>query len=254
MSSLKLLLLSNSTSHGSQYLQSWRSGIDRFLSNVNSVLFVPFAAVTIDWKEYANKVSDALVKYEVKNIADCEDMTAAVNEAEAICIGGGNTFHLLLNLQKYNLLAAIKRRVQSGVPYIGWSAGSNVASLDIGSTNDMPIVWPSSDAAIGLVSYNINPHFTEYKPPKYCGEDRGKRLDECCFVKQRPIVALSEGTGILVDGEHKLQRHTIIAGENVDSVQCKLWLPDANCEQRQKIVDVAIGTDIYPIISDCRKL
>ncbi|CAG2121165.1 unnamed protein product, partial [Medioppia subpectinata] len=140
----RLLLLSNSTMCGTDYMQWSAQVIADFLpKDITSLLFIPFAAVSFDWDEYERKVSSALSQYSVTAIHKTPDYLKSVETCEAIVIGGGNTFHLLYKLQEFNLLDAIRKRVLvDGVPYVGWSAGSNVAAPDIGTTNDMPIIWP----------------------------------------------------------------------------------------------------------------
>ena len=121
----------------------------------------------------------------------------AVNPAPAVAVGGGNTFHLLHQLYHYNLIDVIREKVSLGMPYIGWSAGSNVAGLSIRTTNDMPIIEPPSFNALNLVNFQLNPHFTDYNPPGHNGETRSQRLAEFMVVdKQIPIVAIVEGTAL----------------------------------------------------------
>lgn len=133
----------------------------------------------------------------------------------------------------------------SRVPYIGWSAGSNVAGPDIGTTNDMPIIWPPSDRALALVPYNLNPHYNEWKPPNYKGEGRIDRLNECVLVKRRPIVAFAEGVGIRVtEGRHqlvapKLPEHCFEGG--CDRRCVKVW---TRTGEQTEIVEVPLDTDL----------
>lgn len=197
----RLLLLSNSTLFGQSYFEWSKSIVNDFLgSSVETILFIPFAGVTISWDEYKNLVSKALDRYKIQGIHEVEDMVQAVNSAQVICIGGGNTFNLLYKLQENNLISIIRKRIlEDGIPYIGWSAGSNVACVDIGTTNDMPVIWPSTDSALNLFPYNLNPHYTEATIPNINGESRITRLNEAFEVKQRSIVALPEGTGIKVE-------------------------------------------------------
>ena len=228
----RLLLFSNSTMAGTRYME-WASPlITSFLGpSVKEILFVPFAGVTITWDEYSKKVQEALPSYTVRPIHQTGDggraaMVEAVKKTEAIMIGGGNTFHLLYKLYEFQLLDAIRDRVlgASKTPYIGWSAGSNVAGPDIGTTNDMPIIWPESDRALNLVPYNLNPHFNEWKPPNYQGEVRGDRLNECVLLKKRPIVALAEGVAIKVEeGKHQLLAPPLSSDPNAEERTVKVW-------------------------------
>lgn len=253
MASPKLLLLSNSTLFGSSYLEGWKAVIDKFLkeSKVRKVLFIPFAAVTIDWNEYTKKVQDALTDFEIRPIHKETDVLNAITEAEAIMIGGGNTFNLLFNLHKFNLIEPIKKQVATnGKPYIGWSAGSNVATPDIGTTNDMPIIWPSSDRALGLFPYNINPHYNQHKA-KNQGESRDDRLNEAVIIKRRIIVALSEGTGILATGSpltsNILRVPTAVRIPDAP-LQVRVWQPTDE-DKNYRVVDVPLpeGEDPVPL-------
>lgn len=199
----RLLLLSNSTSAGFPYFQLWSSTVMSFLpESVRDVLFIPFAGVTIDWDDYTARVQAALPDLKLTAAHRVPDVQAAVRSAAAIMIGGGNTFNLLSELQQRDLLQLIRDRVSSGSAcYIGWSAGSNVATPDIATTNDMPIVWPEKQAALSLVPFNLNPHYTQGKPPGHQGESRDDRLNEAILKVKRNIVAVSEGIGILVEND-----------------------------------------------------
>ena len=247
--SLRALLLSNSTQTGGKYLELWASTIQGFFSKTNAkkIVFIPFAGITIDWDTYTNNVAGALPSLAILGIHHESNMLSAVNAAEGIIIGGGNTFNLLMNLQNNNLIQAIRDRVNAGIPYVGWSAGSNVASPDIGTTNDMPVVWPSTQEAINLVPFNINPHYQNWKPPGYGGEGRDQRLDEAVVVKRRNIVALSEGTGILVEGT----QYTLVKSPRnlrpQDSVlQVKIWKPSEE-DKKFTVVEVKLGDGEEPV-------
>lgn len=249
----RLLLLSNSTMSGSQYMEWSKNIITEFLTNkVKRLLFVPFAGVCIEWDAYEAKVSQALTDFEVTSIHRTDNYLEAIAKSEAIVVGGGNTFHLLYKLQEFGLLEPIRRRVMEGVPYVGWSAGSNVAAPDIATTNDMPIVWPQSQAALKLVDYNINPHFNEWTPEGYQGEGRADRLNECVVLNKRPIVAISEGVAIKVENH----RHTIVAPDlklNPDQRVVKIWLFDPTKKNKVNVIDVAFDEDISRVIREKRK-
>jgi dipeptidase E len=135
-------------------------------------------------------------------VHDAADPVGAIAGAEAIVVSGGNTFALLAALYDRGLLDAMRRRVRAGAPYIGWSAGANLACPTIRTTNDMPIVQPPSFAALGLVPFQINPHFTDALIPNHGGETRSERLEE--FLVANPeatVVGLREGTMLRVEGD-----------------------------------------------------
>jgi len=144
--------------------------------------------------------------YGIRSVHEVGDAVAAVGDAEAIAVGGGNTFHLLSQLYETGLLEAIRARALEGTPYMGWSAGSNVACRSIRTTNDMPIVEPPSFTALDLVPFQINPHYTEAQLPNHGGETRADRIGE--FVEANPgvhVVGLPEGCILhLEDGELQL--------------------------------------------------
>ena len=203
MTAPRLLLLSNSTNFGEPYLAHAREEIRRFLGPVNTVTFVPWAGVSLSWDDYARKVGDALspAGIRVVSVHEAADPRGALAEARAIAVGGGNTFHLLRHMQETGLLEAVRERVRAGLPYIGWSAGSNLACPTIRTTNDMPIVEPRNLAALGLVPFQINAHFTEAVLPRHQGETREDRLRE--FLQANPgatVVGLREGTMLRVEG------------------------------------------------------
>jgi dipeptidase E len=204
MSDKRLLLLSSSTVEGAGYLEYPESEIKDFLGDrVKRTLFVPFAAVTRTFDEYAEVVGARFAEmgYEVDSVHRAAGAREAVGRAEAILVGGGNTFHLLRGLYDADLIESIRERVLAGVPYIGWSAGSNVACPTIKTTNDMPIVEPPSLQALNLVPFQINPHYTDTHPAGHHGETREQRLEE--FVKANPdvyVVGLREGSMLRVEG------------------------------------------------------
>lgn len=205
MSSGRLLLLSNSTNYGEEYLRYPLSAIRSFLGEgCKRVLFVPYAGVRMTYGDYAAKVRERFkeIGYALDSVHESDDPVRAVEEAEAIAVGGGNTFHLLRGLYEANLLEVIRRRVTGGVPYIGWSAGSNVACPTIKTTNDMPVVEPPSFDALSLVPFQINPHYTEAVLPNHNGETRAERLLE--FLEANPqmtVVGLREGSGLRIEDD-----------------------------------------------------
>src|SRR3954464_8163089 len=160
----RILLLSTSTLFGGGYLDYAEAEIRDFFKNVGQVLFVPFALR--NQEAYAERTRERLARmgYQVDSLHQGSKARPALEKAEAIFIGGGNTFRLLKTLYDLNLLDVIRERVNAGMPYMGSSAGSNVAGPTIGTTNDMPIVQPPSFEALGLVSFQINPHYVDPDP------------------------------------------------------------------------------------------
>ena len=190
----RLLLISNSTLHGSGYLDHAEAEIRDFLGDVKRVLFVPFALYDRD--AYAATARDRFAKmgYELSSVHDAGDPLRAVADTQAIFVGGGNTFRLLKTLYDRELLTPIRQRVAAGMPYVGSSAGSNIAAPTIKTTNDMPIVQPPSFDALGLVSFQINPHYLDPDPnSKHMGETREKRLQEFLEENDTPVLGLREG-------------------------------------------------------------
>lgn len=206
----RVLLISNSTLYGSGYLDHAESEIRSFLGEGKRVLFVPYAL--FDRDKYAGTAQQRFQKmgYELTSIHTANDPVAAINETDAVFIGGGNTFRLLKTLYDFNLLGAIRERVSNGMPYIGSSAGSNVAAPTIRTTNDMPIVEPPSFDALGLVSFQINPHYLDPDPnSKHMGETREERIVQFLEENETPVVGLREGAMLRIEnGETMLRGST----------------------------------------------
>jgi dipeptidase E len=202
MPTRRLLLLSNSSDPAGNYLRHPAAAIRELLGDrVRTVLFVPYASVTLPWDDYAARTAEALASlgYAVTSAHAAASPADAVRGAEAIAVGGGNTFHLLRALYAGGLLAPIRERVAAGVPYLGWSAGSVVACRTMRTTNDMPVVEPPSLDALGLVPFQLNAHYTDAHPPGFRGETRAQRLTE--FVAANPgvpVIGLPEGTMLRV--------------------------------------------------------
>ena len=191
----RILLISNSTLFGSGYLDHAESEIRDFLGDVKRVLFVPFALYDRDAYAASARERFKRMGYELTSVHDrVVDRFQAVAETDAIFIGGGNTFRLLKTLYDQFLLGPIRQRVAEGMPYIGSSAGSNVAGPTIKTTNDMPIVEPPSFDALGLVSFQLNPHYLDPDPDsKHMGETREKRIQEFLEENDTPVLGLREG-------------------------------------------------------------
>jgi len=200
----RLLLLSNSTTPKTGFLGHAIGTISDFLgSDVTEVLFIPYATVIESYDNYASRIREVFraKDYRLTSIHECHDSIEAVNKAQAIVIGGGNTFRLLRCLYDERLLKAIRNRVNLGMPYIGSSAGANVACPTIKTTNDMPIVWPPSAEALDLIPFQINPHYIDTDQTGFHGETRAQRITE--FTHLNPdihVVGLPEGGMIRIEG------------------------------------------------------
>lgn len=203
----RLLLLSNSTLPGTPFLSWPEPFIEDFLAGEKGpLLFIPFAAVTLSYDEYYEAASQAFGRmgYELSSIHQAGNYDQAIRDAAGIVIGGGNTFALLNLLYHHDLVGIIREKVRWGVPYIGWSAGANVACPGIMTTNDMPIVMPLSFEALDLVPFQINPHYTDFRQPGHGGESREQRIREFLMLNtDKRVVGLPEGT-LLSVGEQRM--------------------------------------------------
>ena len=200
---MQLLLLSSSRANNSDYLAPYMNWLSDHLAGVDELLFIPYAGVSINYDDYLQLVSQALAPKGIKvsSIHQYADARQAVLNAKAIAVGGGNTFHLLYQLYQQDIVQLIKKRVTEGVPYIGWSAGSNIAGASIRTTNDMPIIEPASFNALNLLPLQLNPHYTDYKAEGFHGETRDMRLAEFMQLHPAtPIIALPEGTALKRSG------------------------------------------------------
>ncbi|TDH06440.1 hypothetical protein EPR50_G00113330 [Perca flavescens] len=199
----RLLLVSNSTLHGSGYLDHCQQHISHFFGkDVKRILFVPYALHDRDTYTKTARDKFKTLGYEVDGIHEAADAVDAVRKAEGIFIGG-NTFRLLKSLYDNKVVTEIRRRVlEDGVPYMGSSAGTNVATFSINTTNDMPIVYPPSFSAIGLVPFNINPHYLDTDPnSRHMGETREQRITQYHEEADTPsVLGLREGSLLLVEG------------------------------------------------------
>ncbi len=202
---MKLLLISNSTNAGEPYLRYPLPRIGEFLKGVKEVVFVPYAAVTFSYSEYERRVAErfAEIGIRIRSIHHATNPARMIREAEAICVGGGNTFALTRKMQEQGLMPAILRKLKAGTPYVGWSAGSNVCCPTICTTNDMPIVEPESFRAIGAVKFQINPHYLDANPEGHAGETREQRILE--YIQANPrrwVVGLREGCMLRYEEGH----------------------------------------------------
>jgi dipeptidase E len=207
-SGMRLLLGSGGLSTKAR-LNAWRTALDEFLGPVKRFLFVPHALKDMDW--YVKRLVEigSHVGREVDALHRARDPRKAIAEAQAVFVGGGNTFRLLFSMQRLRVLDPLRARVQRGLPYVGISAGTNLACPTIQTTNDMPILWPAVPKALGLVPFQVNPHYVEgpahHRLPsgrlqRYGGETRDDRLREFHEENERPVLALREGAILRVEG------------------------------------------------------
>ena len=200
----KALIASTSTVFGGTFLDYLLPVLKEHFATVSSLVFIPFARPGgISHEAYTEKVKPFFkqLNIEVKGIHEFENPIEAIQNAEAIFTGGGNTFVLVDMLYKYNLLDAIQKVVENGTPYLGTSAGSNICGLTMGTTNDMPIVYPPSFRTLGLVSFNLNPHYLDpIQGSQHMGETRETRINEFHQYNSQPVLGLREGSWLEVLG------------------------------------------------------
>ena len=203
----RLLLISNSINHGHGYLDHVLSEIDDFLGSVRTLVFVPFAQK--DLKGYGGRVAARMkdIGVEVTTLTADEAGRELLRNCESVFTGGGNTFRLLKILQDAGLLPILRERARAGMPYLGSSAGTNLACPTIRTTNDMPIVQPASFDAMGLIPFQINPHYIDPDPGStHMGETREQRLKEFHEENSVPVVGLREGAWIRVEEDTAILR------------------------------------------------
>lgn len=200
-----LIIASTSTVHGSSYLEYILEDLKEFFKNAKTITFVPYArpsGMTHDeYTEVAQKAFKKIDK-EVVGLHTFDKPVEAINNAEGIFVGGGNTFVLVSMLYKNNLMETIREAVINGTPYFGTSAGSNITGLTMGNTNDMPIMYPPSFKTLGLIPFNINPHYLDPDPTsKHMGETRETRIKEYHKFNTIPVVGIREGSFLKVTGD-----------------------------------------------------
>ncbi|MDQ2980229.1 MAG: dipeptidase PepE [Acidobacteriota bacterium] len=203
----RLLLISSSRVHGTAFLDHAEAAIRDTFAGSQRVLFVPYALADRD--AYARQAAARLAEmgFESESLHICSDPVRSVESAPAIFVGGGNTFRLLKSLQDRGLVEAIRRRVEASIPYVGSSAGSIVAGPTLMTTKDMPIVQPLSFDALGLVPFQISPHYLDPDPTStYMGETQEERINQYLEENERPVVGLREGSMLsIVAGSVRLE-------------------------------------------------
>ena len=199
-----IIIASTSTLHEGSYLEYLLPTLQEHFKNCKSILFIPFARPGgISHNEYTEKVAQAFgtINISVKGIHEFENAADAIKTAEGIFTGGGNTFLLVTQLYKHNIMQLLSETVKNGTPYVGTSAGSNICGLSMQTTNDMPIVYPPSFQTLGLIPFNLNPHYLDPDlQSKHMGETRETRINEFHAFNAIPVLGLREGSWLEVKG------------------------------------------------------
>ncbi len=230
---MKLLLISNSTMAGETYLDYPKYEIQKFLGEKPvKALFIPYAAVTFSYDEYCARVEErfAEVGHHLVGIHTFKDEVKAIEEAEAVVVGGGNTWHLVRKLHDKKLMNPLREKAYNSTPYIGWSAGANIACPTLRTTNDMPVIDPRGFDCAGLIPFQINPHYLDANADGHAGETREQRIEE--FIELNPkiyVVGLREGTMLKLENNHL---------ELIGERMCRIF------KKGKKPVDLSSGEDL----------
>ena len=197
-----LILASTSTLHGGNYLEYLLPEITNLFRNCSSIVFIPFARPAgVSHDEYTQKVAIAFdkINIKVKGLHEFHDQKSAIQQAQGIFVGGGNTFLLVSQLYRFDIMQQIKASVNAGTPYLGCSAGSNIAGVSMQTTNDMPIVYPPSFETLNLLSFNLNPHYLDAdNTSTHMGETRETRINEFHTINKTKVLGLREGSWLRV--------------------------------------------------------
>ena len=200
-----LIIASTSTLHGGEYLDYILPELKVHFKNCTKILFIPFARPSgISEQEYTEKVSVAFSKINIKveGLHEFEDKQSAIQSSKGIFVGGGNTFLLVAQLYKFDVMTILAEAVKQGIPYLGTSAGSNITGLTMQTTNDMPIIYPPSFQTLGLIPFNLNPHYLDADvQSNHMGETRETRIKEFHQFNSIPVLGLREGSWLEVKGK-----------------------------------------------------
>ncbi|MEZ7504655.1 dipeptidase PepE [Flavobacterium sp. Arc2] len=200
-----IIIASTSTVHGTDYLEYLLPELKIHFKHCKTVLFIPYARPSgISHEEYTAKAALAFAKINIaiKGIHEFDDAVSAVEKAEGIFTGGGNTFVLVTQLYKNNIIIALAEAVKKGTPYLGTSAGSVICGLSMQTTNDMPIVYPPSFKTLGLIPFDLNAHYLDADlQSKHMGETRETRIKEFHAYNTIPVLGLREGSWLKVDAD-----------------------------------------------------
>ncbi|WP_430614999.1 dipeptidase PepE [Flavobacterium sp. JP2137] len=211
----KIIIASTSTLHNGGYLAYLLPELKTFFKGVSTLLFIPFARPGgISHDDYTQQVRHAFaaIDIEVQGLHEFENQPQAIEQAQAVFTGGGNTFLLVKQLYDHGIIQPLIQAVKNGTPYLGTSAGSNICGLTMETTNDMPIIYPPSFQTLGLVPFNINPHYLDPDPnSKHMGETRETRIREFHQFNTQPVIGLREGSWLEVLGQQITLRGTLHA-------------------------------------------
>ena len=228
------IIASTSTLYGGSYLDYLLPELRLHFENCKTILFIPYAQPSgISYEEYTDRVSKAFAKLniEVKGIHEFENPIAAIEEAEGIFTGGGNTFLLVFQLYKNKVMDALANALKNETPYLGTSAGSNICGLTMQTTNDMPIIYPPSFQTLGIVPFNINPHYLDADLQlKHNGETREMRIKEFHFLNSPPVLGLREGSWLEVKGDKITLK---------GSLSARLFRQNKNPEELESVTDLS---------------
>ena len=240
--SLNLLLLSSSRVANTEYLEHALPHISKFLSEINlpkttqsnnKLIFIPYAGVSVGFDQYEKIVQDVFSKIglDIESIHNIDDKKAAIKSSAGIVTGGGNTFSLLNSLYEQDIIKTLQKSINDGLPYIGWSAGSNIVAPTIRTTNDMPIIEPPSFNALNLIPWQINPHYIEGNPPGHNGETRQQRIEEFLVVNpHKKIIGIPEGTALKImnNSTHYLDNSLTESDGVIFSKDCKTFFTSSS--------------------------
>lgn len=201
----KLIIASTSTVHNTSYLEYLLPTLEQLFQDTKEVVFIPYARPGgISHDAYTDKATEAFLKIgkSLKGVHSFDDPVAAIRKAKGIFTGGGNTFVLVKALHNNELMQPLREAIFGGTPYLGTSAGSNICGISMRTTNDMPIVYPPSFKTLGVVPFNINPHYLDPDPNStHMGETREMRIKEFHSQNTMPVIGLREGSWLEVKGE-----------------------------------------------------
>ena len=230
-----MIIASTSTIHGSRYLEYLLPTLAGFFKNVKTILFIPYARPSgISYDDYTKIAKKAFIKIniDVKGIHEFKKPKDAIEKAEAIFTGGGNTFELVNQLYKNNLISNLKEVLEKGTPYLGTSAGSNICGINMKNTNDMPIVYPPSFTTLGCIPFNINAHYLDpIDGSTHMGETRATRIKEFHIFNETPVLGLREGSWLEV-----LNNKVILNGK----LTARLFLQNNDAVELESGVEVRL--------------